>query len=184
MVKNNSNGYGLIAIFLHWFMALGILFLFGLGLYMVELSYYDPWYRDSLELHKSLGIMLLMMFFIRLVWRWSNTSPDISGSLLEKKVAHVAHKALYGLMLVIMVTGYLISTADGRSINVFGLFDFPALTFSIENQEDTAGEIHWLLAWSLILLVALHALAALKHHFINKDGTLVKMLRPTEDESH
>ena len=178
MLKNNSKGYGWIAIMLHWLMAVGIFSLFGLGLYMVELSYYDPWYRDSLELHKSLGVVLLLVLFFRLVWRWSNTSPEISGSLAEKKMAHVGHKALYAIMLVLMITGYLISTADGRAISVFGLVDLPAISFSFENQEDTAGEIHWLLAWGLILMAALHALAALKHHFINKDGTLNKMLRP------
>ena len=83
--------------------------------------------------------------------------------------------------MCLMMTGYLISTADGRGIAVFGLFEIPALSISFENQEDIAGEIHWLLAWGLILMVGLHAMAAIKHHVINKDDTLLKMIRPKTD---
>lgn len=178
MIKNNQQSYGWIAILLHWVMALGIFFLFGLGLYMVELTYYDEWYKGSLDLHKSIGITLAAVWLIRIVWRWFNSSPEILGSDFEKKAAHIVHLFLYALLLVLMTTGYLISTADGRGIEVFGLFEIPALPMSIENQEDIAGDIHWGLAWGLIVMSALHALAAIKHQFINKDGTLLKMIRP------
>ena len=181
MVKNSKSSYGWIAIALHWLMALGIFFLFGLGLYMVELTYYDEWYRGSLELHKSVGIVLLLIWIGRIVWRWINTSPDISGTAFEKKAAHFVHMFLYVLMIALMTTGYLISTADGRGIEVFGLVEIPAMSISFENQEDIAGDIHWGIAWSLILMVALHAMAAFKHQLINKDGTLTKMIRPKAD---
>lgn len=178
MIKNSKTRYGWAAIMLHWVMALGIFFLFGLGLYMVELTYYDEWYRGSLDLHKSMGISLAAIWLIRMTWRWLNTQPEIQGSVFEKKAAHFVHLFLYALLLVLMTTGYLISTADGRGIEVFGLFEIPALSWSIENQEDIAGDIHWGLAWGLIVMSALHALAAIKHQFINKDGTLLKMIRP------
>ncbi len=178
-VKNSKSSYGWAAIVLHWAMALGIFFLFGLGLYMVELTYYDAWYQGSLDLHKSLGIVLLLVWIGRVAWRWLNTNPDMAGTQLEKKAAHIAHLALYLLMLALMVTGYLISTADGRGIEVFGLFEIPAMSISFENQEDIAGDIHWGIAWSLIVMVALHSLAAIKHQLVNKDGTLTKMIRPS-----
>lgn len=181
MVKNSKSGYGWLAIALHWLMALGIFGIFGLGLYMVELTYYDTWYRGSLDLHKSIGLTLLIVWIIRITWRWINTNPEISGSPIEKKAAHYVHLLLYGVMLALMISGYLISTADGRGIEVFGLFEVPAMSVSFENQEDIAGDIHWLLAWSLILMVALHAMAAIKHHVINKDNTFLKMIRPTTD---
>ena len=181
MVKNSKSSYGWLAIALHWLMALGLFGIFGLGLYMVELTYYDPWYRGSLDLHKSIGFTLLLVWIVRIAWRWFNTSPAISGSPIEKKAAHLVHLLLYVVMLALMVTGYLISTADGRGIEVFGLFEVPAMSISFENQEDIAGDIHWLLAWSLILMVALHAMAAIKHHVINKDDTLLKMIRPKTD---
>ena len=179
MVWNSRSSYGWVSIALHWLMALGIFGIFGLGLYMVELTYYDAWYRGSLDLHKSIGLTLLIVWIIRITWRWINTNPEISGGPIEKKAAHYVHLLLYGVMLALMITGYLISTADGRGIEVFGLFEVPAMSVSFENQEDIAGDIHWLLAWSLILMVTLHAMAAIKHHVINKDNTLLKMIRPT-----
>ena len=181
MVKNSKSSYGWIAIALHWLMAIGIFFLFGLGLYMVELTYYDQWYRGSLELHKNIGLLLFFTWVLRISWRWVNTTPDIQGSPLEKTAAHYAHLFLYALMLMLMIAGYLISTADGRGIVFFGLMTIPALPFSFENQEDIAGDIHWALAWSLISMAVLHVLAAMKHQFINKDGILLKIIRPKND---
>ncbi len=180
MIKNTENSYGLIAIALHWIMAISIFSLFGLGLYMVELTYYDAWYKGSLDLHKNIGTMVFVTLMLRIVWRVINVKPkssDKSASKIEVNVAHYAHLTLYGLMAVLMISGYLISTADGRAIDVFGLISIPALPISFANQEDIAGSIHEVLAWTLILLSAGHALAALKHHFINKNNTLVLMLK-------
>jgi len=180
MIKNTENRYGLIAITLHWLMAIAIFSLFGLGLYMVELTYYDAWYKGSLDLHKNIGMVLLVVLMLRVIWRMVNTTPqnaDKSASLVEVKVAHYAHIGLYGLMGTLMLSGYLISTADGRAIEVFDLISVPALSFSFANQEDIAGSIHEILAWTLIILSGGHALAALKHHFINKNNTLLRMIK-------
>ncbi|NQZ24933.1 MAG: cytochrome b [Colwellia sp.] len=179
-LKNSENSYGLIAIILHWLMAITIFSLFGLGLYMVELTYYDAWYKGSLDLHKNMGITLFVALMLRIVWRVVNITPrnaDKSASKFEVKAAHYAHISLYVLMAVLMISGYLISTADGRAIDVFGLFSVPALPMSITNQEDIAGNIHEILAWTLILLSVGHGLAALKHHFINKNNTLLRMIK-------
>lgn len=178
--KNTESSYGLIAIIFHWLMAVAIFSLFGLGLYMVELTYYDAWYKGSLDLHKNIGMTLFVALMLRVFWRVVNVTPknvDQSASKLEVKSAHYAHVALYALMAILMISGYLISTADGRAIDIFGLLSIPALPISINNQEDIAGNIHEILAWTLVLLSAGHALAALKHHFINKNNTLVRMLK-------
>lgn len=175
--KNSAEGYGWISIAFHWLMALAIFGLFGLGLYMVELTYYDTWYRGSLDLHKGAGILLALAWGGRLAWRILNTRPEELGNKVwEHKVAHLVHILLYLLMLALFVSGYLISTADGRAIEVFGWFEVPASLMMV-NQEDVAGVIHWGLAWSLMVLVALHAAAAVKHHVIDKDRTLVRMLK-------
>jgi len=182
MLKNTENSYGLVAIVLHWLMAITVFSLFGLGLYMVELTYYDAWYKGSLDLHKNIGMTLFVALMLRIVWRAVNITPensDKSASNVEISVAHYAHLALYGLMLVLMLTGYLISTADGRAIDVFGLMQVPAFPFNFANQEDIAGSIHEILAWTLILLSLGHALAALNHHFINKNNTLLRMIKPS-----
>lgn len=184
MLKNTETSYGWLTIIIHWSMALSIFGLFGLGLYMVELSYYDAWYKGSLDLHKSIGILVFFLFIGRLAWRSINISPksaDPHASKFEIKSAHLVHIVLYILMAALFATGYLISTADGHAINVFDVLPVPAMPFAIENQEDIAGEIHEILAWSLILLAGVHALAALKHHFINKNKTLIRMLKVTKD---
>ena len=172
------NSYGWISIAIHWLMAISLFFMFGLGLYMVDLTYYDAWYKGSLSLHKSLGVLIFAVFVFRIFWRASNSKPKpLAGEKWEQTAAHWMHRGLYLIMLLLMVTGYLISTADGRGIVVFELFTVPALPWAIENQEDIAGEIHEYLAWFLIAMVAGHALAALKHHFINKDNGLTRMLK-------
>jgi cytochrome b561 len=177
-LKNTASAYGWLAIALHWLMAAAIGFMFGLGLYMVELSYYDAWYRGALDLHKSVGICLLFVWLLRLFWRMVNEKPDPIGRAMEQKAAHWVHLLLYLIPLALMVSGYLISTADGRAIEVFAQFQIPALPWSIEQQEDLAGEVHESLAWILMGLVALHALAAVKHQLIDKDATLMRMIRP------
>lgn len=178
MLKNNNYSYGWISIGIHWLMAVAIFFMFGLGLYMIELTYYDAWYKGSLSLHKSLGMVLLALLLFRRIWQAINTTPDeLAAPKWQQTSARLMHHGLYLVMLLLMVSGYLISTADGLAIIVFDVVHVPALPWSIEQQEDIAGEIHALLAWLLIGMAALHALAALKHHFINKDRSLVRMLK-------
>ena len=176
--RNTRDSYGLVAILLHWAMALVIVGLFGLGLWMVELTYYDDWYRTAPSLHKGIGVLLALTLLFRLLWRIINPTPRPEPGLSapERIASRAAHAALYVLLLAIVISGYLISTADGRAIEVFGLFEVPATLTSLPNQADLAGEIHFWLAVSVISLASVHALAALKHHFIDRDRTLVRML--------
>ena len=176
--RNTRDGYGLVAIGLHWLVTLAVIGLFALGLWMVELTYYDDWYRQAPALHKAVGILLFLTVALRLVWRLASSRPQPIGRPWERRVAHAVHALLYVLLFATMSAGYLISTADGRSIDVFGLFSVPATVHGIDRQEDVAGVVHLWLAWILVLLAAVHALAALKHHFLDRDATLERMLRP------
>lgn len=118
----------------------------------------------------------------RLFWRVINpkTASPVNHKNWEKVGAKIGHFLLYVVLFCLMISGYLISTADGRAISVFAWFDVPATITHIQQQEEIAGDIHAFLAWSLMVLVAGHALAALKHHFIDKDSTLVRMLKSTK----
>ena len=151
--------------------------LFALGLWMVELDYYSSWYNRAPYIHKAVGILLFGLIGLRLLWRLANPLPDDEpGPRWEHRLAHIVHWLIYLLLFAIIATGYLIPTATGESIDVFGLFAVPALVTGIDNQEDLAGELHFWLAWALIALVALHVGGALKQHFINRNRTLKRML--------
>ena len=176
--KNTTQSWGWISITIHWVTAITVIGLFILGLWMVELTYYDDWYRTAPDLHKSIGITLFILTLFRLIWRLKNATPEpiASHTAVEKRAAAIAHGFIYVLLFLIMVSGYLISTADGRAIEVFGLFSVPATLQGIDQQEDIAGVVHLVLAITLIVLVVVHAAGALKHHFIDKDSTLKRML--------
>ncbi len=174
--RNTPDGYGWISILLHWLVAAAAIGLFGLGLWMVELGYYDPWYQRAPAIHKGIGVLLFAVLLLRLGWKYRNSTPRPLGRPWEQTSARLVHPLLYLLLLALIASGYLISTADGRAIDVFGLFSVPATLSGLEHQEDIAGEVHEVLAYALIALTVLHALAALKHHFVDRDATLQRML--------
>jgi len=181
-ILNDKQDYGWLPIIMHWLIALAVLGLYPLGLYIDSLSYYDPEYRTVPAWHKSIGLLVMAVFIARIAWRLINKPPmALPQPKLHEIAAKVAHASLYLLLLITLISGYLISTADGSSIELFNWFSVPALPYAIENQEDIAGEIHFIVATLLISLAALHAGAALKHHFIDKDITLKRMLAIQED---
>lgn len=181
--RNSARRYGLLSILLHWGVALAVFGLFGLGLWMVGLDYYSSWYRRAPDLHKGIGILLFLAMLLRLLWRFVSPPPPALAnySALTRVGAALAHGLLYLGLFALMFSGYLISTADGRAIEVFGWFSVPATLSGLEGQEDIAGVVHLWLAWGLIGLVVVHALAAFKHHFIDRDATLSRMLGRERD---
>ncbi|WP_394241534.1 cytochrome b [Vibrio astriarenae] len=168
--------YNMVSRLLHWVSAVVIIGMFAAGLWMVDLSYYSEWYRTAPHWHKSVGTLLISATVLRFVWNKLVKTPEIDGTPMIKAAAHLGHLALYALIVVIGVSGYLISTEDGRGIDVFNWFTVPALGQLFEGQADIAGEIHFYAAWTLIILAAGHALAAIKHHVVDKDDTLRKMI--------
>jgi cytochrome b561 len=179
--RNSDSTYGLVSIVLHWLVALAVFGLFGLGLWMVGLDYYRGWYRTAPDLHKSVGLVLFAVMLGRLAWRFVSPPPSAPASHgpTTRLASKVGHAFLYFALFALMLSGYLISTADDRGIAVFGLFEVPATLTSIPDQADVAGVIHEYLAWALVIFAGLHALAALKHHFIDRDATLVRMFGRT-----
>lgn len=177
-LRNSSSRYGLVSVLIHWLVALAVFALFAVGLWMTGLSYYSPWYQTAPALHKSVGVLLLAVMLFRLVWRFFTPQPAAlsSHSTAVQLLSRLGHGALYLGLFVVMISGYLISTAEGRGIMVFDLFEIPALITGLPNQADLAGEVHFYVAWALVIFAVLHGLAALKHHFIDRDATLVRML--------
>ncbi len=175
-MDTSVENYNIITRVIHWLSALCIVGLFAVGLWMVDLSYYSEWYRTAPHYHRSIGILLAIVTLFRIVWKHMSASPKSEGKAFEIVTAKLAHSAMYLLLITIFATGYLISTSDGRGIEVFDWFTVPGAGELFPNQSDLAGEIHFYAAWAVILIAGLHALAALRHHFIDKDNTLRKML--------
>jgi cytochrome b561 len=176
--RNSPSNYGLVSVVMHWGMALLVFGMFGLGVWMVDLGYYSSWRQTAPDLHKSIGLLLFALLLLRLLWRFCSPAPVAlsSYSRFTRLAASFVHSLLLLGLLALMIAGYLISTADGRGISVFAWFEVPAVFGAFNDQEDSAGAVHKYLAWALVITAGLHALAALKHHFIDRDRTLKRML--------
>lgn len=177
MLKNNPSYYGLVSIILHWLVAVTVFALFAVGFWMVDLSYYNQWYRTAPYWHKSVGILLALVMIFRVVWRFISPPPRalVSHKKWERTTSTLVQWCLYLGIFVLVLSGYLISTEDGRAIAVFTWFSVPALGSLFANQADIAGIVHEYTAYGLIGLAVLHGIAALKHHFIDRDHTLKRM---------
>jgi cytochrome b561 len=160
-------------------MALFIIGLFALGKYMVSLDYYDPFYHTGPWWHKSIGLVVAFLLVYRIIWKLKNTNvqPLPSYKEYEINLAKWVQILLYISLIVVCISGVMISTAKGAGIGFFDLFEIPALIAKGKQQAELAGEIHYYATYTLIILAGLHMLAALKHHFLDKDITLLRILR-------
>ncbi|QIB65771.1 cytochrome b [Kineobactrum salinum] len=185
MLKDRPWGYGLVSIVLHWTSAIAILFLFGLGIYMVDLGYYDPWYNQAPRLHISIGLCLLLLMCLRLVWRVTSRNPEplSSYSTAVRRSAAAAKLLLYLGVFAVLVTGYLITSAKGQGPSLFGWAEFPVLLQLSGDGVDRAGRLHEWLSWAVVIIAAGHGAAALLHQFVIRDGTLSRMLKPATNPS-
>jgi len=179
MLKNTPQAFGFVSKFLHWVMALLLTGLFSIGLYMTGLDYYDPLYHSLPWWHKSVGLLVLFLLIIRFIWKLLNIEPQPLGNHKpwEINLAHLTQHLFYWLILIIALSGYFIATAEGKGVDFFNGFELPAMISEIdEDTADFLGEAHQYLSYLLAGLVIVHSLGALKHHFIDKDETLKRML--------
>jgi len=179
--KNNQQQYGLLSKLLHWLSALTVLSLFALGYWMVDLDYASQWYQLAPHWHESIGILLLGVTLFRLFWRNIAGSPGAitSHSSIEKKASASMIFLLYFTLFSTLISGFLITSANDKAIAVFDWFSVTPVVLVIKNQEDITGLVHYYAAYAIIIFALLHALAALKHHFIDKDNTLKRMTKTT-----
>ena len=177
--------YDAVAITLHWVIALGILVQIVMGLAMVHLKISLGLQFQLYQLHKSIGITVLMAALLRVLWRWTHTPPALPEEMpaLEKRAASAVHVILYSFLLAMPLTGWALATVSPFHIPtvLYGLIPWPdmPLLAKISNQalaDSVLNFLHDKLGYILIGLVGLHALAALRHHFILRDNILRRML--------
>lgn len=175
--KPAVNRYDWLSILLHWFIAIAVIGLFASGLWMVDLGYYDDWYYQAPFWHKGIGIIAGSLIVLR--WLWSLFRPSlplIPNSAWQHLAAKIAHQLMNIAVLLLVISGYVMVTAKGDGLNVFDWFSIPAIVNSKSHWVDPAGSVHLWTGYFIIALASLHALAALKHHLIDKDGTLKRMI--------
>jgi len=174
--RDSSQGWGLVTRLLHWSLAAGILAMLVLGLWMVRLDYYHPLYLLLPEIHRTLGLLLFPLLFFRILWRASNPRPVADLEPVERFLSRLVQVLLLWVPILMVVSGYLTTTADGRPLLLLGWLEIPAPGLEIANLEDRAGAVHAALAWLLMGALGLHLLGALKHHFVDRDVLLRDML--------
>jgi cytochrome b561 len=177
LLKNTPAQYGAVTKALHWAIALLIVFMLCLGLYMGEV--HDLAEKLKLfNLHKSVGACVLVLAACRVLWHLYSRPADFVATLKwwEKAAARVVHMALYFMMFAMPLSGWAMSAAAGRSVRVFGLFTLPDIVGKDEAAAGLFRALHDTFAWTLMGIIALHVAGALKHHLIDHDITLKRML--------
>lgn len=175
--KNTLQTYGVIAKTFHWVMAVLIIILLVVGLIMAEMEN-SPDKFKLIGIHKEIGIVVLCLAVLRLGWKILDVSPLLPASIgkIAQLGAKALHLALYALMFAMPITGWLMSSAAGFPVSMFGLFIMPNLVDPDKEFGKDMNELHETLAWLLMCLIALHVLAALLHHFYYRDNILRRML--------
>ena len=162
---------------LHWLMALLIFGLLALGFYMADLPL-SPEKLQYFSWHKWAGVTVFLLVWLRLAWRVTNRPPayPLSMNGMQQFLAHAGHLALYALMLVIPVSGWLMSSTKGVQTVWFGVLPLPDLLGRDKELGKQLAELHSALNIGLLALIGIHAAAALLHHLVLKDDILRRML--------
>ncbi len=167
--------YGAVAIALHWLSALLVVGLAGLGFWMADLKP-SPTKIEIYNWHKGFGLTVLALTAIRIAWRATHPPPPLLlASRAKRALAHAVHGLLYGLLLAMPLSGWLMNSAAGFPLSWFGLFRVPPLIERNRQAFEFWRDVHATLAIVLVALVLLHVAAALKHHFVDRDATLARM---------
>lgn len=174
---NLSTRYGAVAQSFHWLIAALIVTQFVLANWAADLPI-GAHKLGLLARHKSFGMTVLMLAVLRLLWRLTHRPPELPAgmSLWERRLARATHVAFYVLLFAMPLTGWLMSSAKNYSVSWFGLFTWPNLIGKDETAFNVLRTTHHLLGGALLTLAVLHVLAALKHHFWNRDDVLRRML--------
>lgn len=183
---NSQRTYGAVAKLLHWLIAIAIIGMLAAGKYMTDLEIGQDRF-DLTQLHKSIGLTILGLTVLRILWRLVNRQPALPAHMgaLERLAAKGTHLVFYFLMLAIPLSGWALASASKYNIPTvyFGTVEVPHLPYistlprdEKKDAEDIAEDAHEMLANLMIVLLALHIAAALKHHVWDRDDVLTRML--------
>ena len=175
--RNTQTHWGQISRLFHWFMAVAIFIMFAVGFTMINMPT-SPEKIDMFKFHKSLGMLLLLLAVIRLFWRFINPIPILPDYLSDKEkfLVRAGQFVMYGLLICIPLSGWIINSAANFPMQWFGLFVVPPIVGPSIEVEDYAKTAHLTLIIILGVTLCAHIGAALRHHYINKNDILKNML--------
>ena len=172
--------YNNLSILLHWILGLALIAIFILGIYMADLPF-SPQRLKLFNWHKWAGISVLALSFVRLLWRLRHPAPPLPLAIQQampawQSIAYTAsHAGLYGLFFAVPLLGWAYSSAAGFPVVLFGQIPLPDLASPSKALAQTLKDWHQFSAFALAALVVVHVAAALKHHFLDRDGLLARM---------
>ena len=175
-IHTKAERYTRTAMGLHWAIALLIFIAFPLGLYMHDL-HLSPLKLKLYSWHKWIGITVFLLVVLRVLWRTTHRPPALPDIAQWQRIAsHITHMLLYALMIAVPLSGWLMSSAKGFQTVWFGVLPIPDLIGKDRELGKQLATVHALLNYTMLVLVATHIAAALKHHFIDRDSVLRRML--------
>lgn len=173
--------YSTVAVALHWLLALVIVAMFGVGVYMTDLPF-SPQRLKLYNWHKWAGVTFLALTVLRLLWRATHRPPALPAAIAQAmprwqtRAYHATHHLMYLLFFAVPLMGWAYSSAAGFPIVWFGQIPLPDLLPVNKELAELIKPLHKLLALALITLAGLHIAAAIKHHWLDRDGLLSRML--------
>ena len=187
LFRNTSELYGLVAIFLHWLIAIALMMMFGMGKWMVSLPVGSEEQFVLYQLHKSVGITILVLSLLRLWWRCVNPQPILPDTVKpwERFIAGFVVVAFYGLMIGIPLSGWIMVSVSPLQIPtiIYHVIPLPAFPFleawRSEAMVTLMQDVHETLNFLMVFLLVLHVCGAFKHHFIDKNNVLLRMFYKT-----
>ena len=176
MMKNNRYAYGSISKGFHWTMSAIIVSLLVAGFIMINLNN-SPTKWQIYDIHKSFGLLILLLIPLRTLWRLVNTTPNLDMmSSSERRASKTGQALLYAMMFTMPISGWVMSTAAGYTPKFFSLFTVAAPVAENKQTAEMAGNIHFYTAFCLVTILIMHIGGALKCHLIDKNKVLTRML--------
>jgi len=184
MTNNSSTRYSFVAIALHWILAFALILMFAVGLYMSDLPF-SPQRLKLYNWHKWAGVCILALSVLRLLWRLTHKPPALSDKVVaamsgwQTLAYHATHGLLYALFFIVPLVGWAYSSAAGFPIVLFGVLPLPDFVSPDKALAELIKPWHEITAFAMAGLAAMHVAAALKHHFFDRDGLLLRMVPGT-----
>ncbi|RUR15893.1 cytochrome b [Legionella sp. km535] len=177
MESKSDSGYSATSKWFHWGIALIVIGMLFMGFFLDEIP--EQYQGSAYMLHKSTGITVLFLMLIRFIWVHAKGKPPLPESVKswEKVLSRFVQYSFYVLLIIMPMSGWIMSVAADRIPTYFGLFKMPLPWITPDKSlAEFMNESHEVIAWILIVFICLHVLGALKHHFIDKNNILKRML--------